>query len=167
MYKNKVKIGVIGAGIIGTSSALRLIESIPDIDITIIAEQWSPNTTGDGSAGLIYPYLMGKTSPQKISKWFRETIGFLDNHFWSSDGGKLGIGLLSMYVLFGENDSNERPEFADQLITYRDLTAKEIKLFPNKWKSGAFVTTYFAECTKLLPFMLQMYKSKVMIASKQ
>lgn len=167
MYRNKVKIGVIGAGIIGTSSALRLIESIPDIDITIIAEQWSPNTTGDGSAGFLYPYLKGKTPPQKISNWFRETIGYLDNYFRSSDGGKLGIGLLSTYVLFGENESNERPDFADQLITYRDLSPKEMKLFPNKWKSGAFLTTYFAECTKLLPFMLQIYKSKVMIASNQ
>jgi len=161
MSRTKLKVAVVGAGIIGTSSALLLIESIPDLDITIISEKWSPNTTGDGSGGLLYPYLLGKTPKQKIIKWFRETVEFLDNYCWSPDAGKLGIGLLPMFVLFGENESNERPEFADQLINYRDLSANEMRLFPSKWKSGAYVTTYFAECIKLLPFLLQKYRSKV------
>lgn len=163
MSKTKLKVGVIGAGIIGTSSALALIDSIPDIEITLISEKWSPNTTGDGSGGLIYPYLPGKTPNEKVKKWFNETVGFLHNYCWSSEAGKLGIGLLSMYVLFGENDSNERPDFANELITYRDLSPKEMQLFSNKWKSGAFVTTYFAECVKMLPFLYQKYRSKVVL----
>lgn len=50
--KKMVKIAIIGVGIIGLTSACRILELIPDASITIYAETFSPNTTSDVSAGL-------------------------------------------------------------------------------------------------------------------
>lgn len=61
------KIAIIGAGVIGTTTALRLFEEFGDsISIAIFSDQFSPNTTGDVSAGLWGPYLLGDTPKEKI-----------------------------------------------------------------------------------------------------
>jgi glycine/D-amino acid oxidase-like deaminating enzyme len=56
-------VAVIGAGVIGLSTAVLAQEKIPGLQVTIISEQFSPHTTGDGSAGLWMPYCL-KDTPQ-------------------------------------------------------------------------------------------------------
>lgn len=46
-----VKIAIVGAGIIGLTSACRILELIPNVSLTIFADSYSPNTTSDVSAG--------------------------------------------------------------------------------------------------------------------
>lgn len=62
------KIAVIGAGVNGLSSAVQIIEYFPlgEVQVTLISEKISPDTTGDVSAGLWGPYLIGTTSEEKI-----------------------------------------------------------------------------------------------------
>ncbi|CAG2103458.1 unnamed protein product, partial [Medioppia subpectinata] len=64
--------------------------------------EFTPNTTGDGSVGLIYPYLPGKTDPKRVRRWVRDTMSYLRDHWVSPNAGKLGIGLMSLYLLFDE-----------------------------------------------------------------
>ena len=59
-----IQIAVIGAGVIGLTSACRILESIPTANITVYAEKFSPNTTSDVSAGLWEPYCLDETSDQ-------------------------------------------------------------------------------------------------------
>ena len=47
------KVAVVGGGVIGLTTALRAIEQYPDLDITIFSEKLTPDTTADGSAGVI------------------------------------------------------------------------------------------------------------------
>ena len=63
-----MKIAVIGAGVVGLSSAVQIAEQYfkQDVQVTVISEAFSPNTTGDGSAGLWGPYYFGDTSAEKI-----------------------------------------------------------------------------------------------------
>jgi D-amino-acid oxidase len=63
-----LKIAVVGAGIIGLSSAVRIQEELglPNVHITLIAEKFSPETTSDGAAGIWGPYLLGDTPPQNV-----------------------------------------------------------------------------------------------------
>jgi glycine/D-amino acid oxidase-like deaminating enzyme len=56
-------VAVIGAGVIGLSTAVLAQERIPGLHVTIISENFSPHTTGDGSAGLWMPYYL-KDTPQ-------------------------------------------------------------------------------------------------------
>eukprot|EP00795_Rhopilema_esculentum_P015652 gene15652-6936_t len=65
-----VKIAVIGAGIIGLSSAHVLKTFDDHLDITLFAEKFSPNTTSDGAAGIFKVNEVDKgltnTSEEKI-----------------------------------------------------------------------------------------------------
>lgn len=52
------KVLVIGAGVCGLTSAVQIAEFYPnDVQVTLVSEKFSPDTTGDGSAGLWSPYL--------------------------------------------------------------------------------------------------------------
>ena len=57
----KTRICVIGGGVIGLPCALRLLEELKNVEVTVVAEELSPYTTGDGSAGWVRPYLLGGT----------------------------------------------------------------------------------------------------------
>lgn len=62
------KIAIIGGGVIGTSCAVHIAEQFDrqTIDVHIIAEDFTPDTTGDGSAGLWGPFLLDATPHEQI-----------------------------------------------------------------------------------------------------
>ncbi|CAH2087222.1 unnamed protein product [Euphydryas editha] len=91
-----IKVAVLGAGINGLSCAVKIKEKYPLIDVVVIANDFSPNTTGDGSGGLWNPYLCGSTPQQLLCKWGVETYEYLHN-LWLNDG--CDISLLPMYEL--------------------------------------------------------------------
>lgn len=103
------------------------------------------------------PYLPGDVPASVVTKWFDDTVSQLKDTFWSPDAKKAGVGLLSAYMIF-ETESYEPLFFADALVSYRQLTRKEMSMFPPNYKSGVFLTTYYAEGTKYLPFLLNRFK---------
>ncbi|XP_026679969.1 D-aspartate oxidase-like [Diaphorina citri] len=49
------KVAILGAGIIGLSTALELQRRFPNCDVTVIADKFNMDTTSDGAAGLFEP----------------------------------------------------------------------------------------------------------------
>lgn len=45
------RICVLGAGVVGLSSAVNIQSILPEADITLIADQFNQETTSDGAAG--------------------------------------------------------------------------------------------------------------------
>ena len=58
----KAKICVIGAGVIGLPTAMNILESLPNVEVTVTAEKFSPHTTSDGAAGYWMPHALSNTS---------------------------------------------------------------------------------------------------------
>lgn len=49
-------VSVVGAGVIGLSTALHLLERFPDtLDLTVVSDKFSPNTTSNKAGALIFP----------------------------------------------------------------------------------------------------------------
>lgn len=66
---------IIGAGVIGATCAVKLIENLgSNATITIVSDQFSPNTTGNVSAGLWGPFLLNDTPEEKIMYVFDHFI---------------------------------------------------------------------------------------------
>ena len=57
---------MVGAGVVGLSSAVSIIEAIPNVEVTIIADKFGQNTTSDKAGGLIFPYALGETPMERI-----------------------------------------------------------------------------------------------------
>lgn len=61
-------IAIVGAGVCGATVAYRLKEQFGNsVSITIFSEEFSPNTTGDVSAGLWSQYNLGDTPVERGS----------------------------------------------------------------------------------------------------
>ena len=62
-----MKVVIVGGGIIGLSTGLYLLRHpLPDLklDVTIVTEKLTPDTTADGAAGIWGPYLLKGTKEE-------------------------------------------------------------------------------------------------------
>lgn len=62
-----MRVAIVGAGVIGVTSAFAVKNAFPNYDVKIFADVFSPDTTGDGSAGLWGPVYLGDTPIDKIT----------------------------------------------------------------------------------------------------
>lgn len=52
--KQGVRVAVVGAGVVGLSTAVCVAEALPLCSVTLLADRFSPDTTSDGAAGILY-----------------------------------------------------------------------------------------------------------------
>ncbi|VDI75319.1 Hypothetical predicted protein [Mytilus galloprovincialis] len=150
---SKQRVCVVGAGIIGLSSAVRIQESIPGIDITIIADKFSPNTCSDGSGGFWEPFLLPEESLAQSNKWCQDTWDYLMSLVKSPTAAALGVHTVSGYNFTGVNIPKD-PPWKDQVLGYRRLSVEEIKLHPDN-RDGVFYTTMMINVKKYLPWLMR------------
>lgn len=66
------KVAVVGAGVIGLSTALCIAETCPSCSVTVLSDQFSPNTTSDVAAGMLIPHTYpGACNPAWCGPWHR------------------------------------------------------------------------------------------------
>jgi D-amino-acid oxidase len=86
---------VVGAGVSGLSSAIRLLEN--DWEVTIWSSEFSPNTTSDVAAALWYPFLSAPVG--KTNVWGSETYNVLKV---ISRFPQTGVSMTQTYEYFRE-----------------------------------------------------------------
>jgi glycine/D-amino acid oxidase-like deaminating enzyme len=140
---NNKKIAIMGAGIIGLSSAYRLVElweqhsSLNEsnhLNIDIISEHFLKDTTSDGAGGLFRPddrFIPG-VPKDLVRKWGMESFKYFNRLIFSKDGGQAGVFQVSGYQLF--DDDRKDPSYKDYIYQFRHLTQDELNLFPRKFK---------------------------------
>ncbi|KAK0410557.1 hypothetical protein QR680_005193 [Steinernema hermaphroditum] len=134
---------VIGAGINGLGTARELQRRFgSQVNVTIVTEKTSPDTTSDVAAGLWMPYLINDERPELLQKWGEQTFEHMAK--MEREPGS-GAFLCSGYEFYDE------PKTVAAISTYRcfrNLTRKEIDdLGFGEFKYGNFRTTYFLEPT--------------------
>ncbi|KAJ0175306.1 hypothetical protein K1T71_009447 [Dendrolimus kikuchii] len=154
-----VRVAIIGAGINGLSCALRIKKKYSNFEVVVISDKFSPDTTGDGSGGLWYPYLVGSTPEQKIAKWGCETYRFL-HQLWLEGGHD--VCLMPVYVLSG-SQTGPRPIWADNVFGYKELEEEELKylsqLYSASYVSGHKLTTFVSTAPSLLSYLQKSFVS--------
>jgi glycine/D-amino acid oxidase-like deaminating enzyme len=158
MAMYNTQIAVIGAGTIGVSTAFNIIDTIPNVQVTLLSDQFSPNTTSDVAAGLWRPHRVEDTPQQSLIRWGQDTWDHLIKLVMSDLSKETGTFLTSGRELFlGLEDD---PFWKDTVLGYRSLTDAELKLYPDRYKSGYFYTTIIADQTKYIPWLTGMFKVK-------
>ncbi|XP_013869811.1 D-amino-acid oxidase [Austrofundulus limnaeus] len=155
-----MRVAVIGAGVIGLSTAQSIYEQfhskVHPLTIEVYADSFTPLTTSDGAAGLWQPYLYDKGNVQE-TKWNKETFDYLLKCLSSPESMKMGIFLQSGYNLC--TDPLPEPSFKDIVLGFRQLTEREIKMFPG-YKHGWFNTALMVEGKTYLPWLMDWLKDK-------
>lgn len=149
-----MRVAVIGAGVIGLSTAQCIYEQFHNhvcpLDIEVYADRFTPLTTSDGAAGFWQPYLYDKGNHQE-TKWNRETFDYLLGILRSPDAIKMGIFLQSGYNLC--NETAPDPSFKDTVLGFRQLTERELEMFPG-YSYGWFNTALMVEGKSYLPWLM-------------
>eukprot|EP00095_Tigriopus_kingsejongensis_P004224 maker-scaffold74_size411160-snap-gene-3.15 protein:Tk04224 transcript:maker-scaffold74_size411160-snap-gene-3.15-mRNA-1 annotation:"d-aspartate oxidase-like" len=152
-----MKIAIVGGGIIGLSTGLCLKQNSSH-DVTIITDKTTPHTTGDGAAGIWGPYLLDETPLEAQHRWAKETHDLIEKYWNSSEGGLMGISLVSSTRL---NLEEFPPIWHDIVYGFRKMDPKEtqdIGRIQGKHKHGYEFVTYTIEPISLLPYFLREFK---------
>ncbi|CAG5059088.1 unnamed protein product [Parnassius apollo] len=154
-----IKIAVLGAGVNGITCALKIKDKYPNFDVTIFSEKFTPDTTGDGSGGLWYPYLCGNTTQEQLTKWGGETYAFLHDLWYQ--GGK-HISVMPMYELYRQKKELQRPLWADLVFGYRELDKTQLdylsRMHSINYAAGRTFTTFIIQAPKLIEYLYIRYK---------
>ena len=151
----KVRIAVVGAGIVGLSSAVSIKETFPDVHVTVLAEHISPGTTSDMAGALIHPTSPGSNRQQK---WFKDTYEHFKRVSCSADASESGVLLAFGYAL----DSLPRPWFyQDTVLGLRVVPEAERRMMrlPNL-KTWLFYATFVVNCRQYLPWLMRQFTDK-------
>ncbi|XP_028270553.1 D-amino-acid oxidase-like [Parambassis ranga] len=155
-----MRVAVIGAGVIGLSTAQSIYEQyhsvVSPLTIEVYADCFTPLTTSDGAAGFWQPYLYDKGNIQE-TKWNKETFDYLFSWLSSPECVKMGIFLQSGYNLCTEPAPD--PSFKDIVLGFRRLTERELQMFPG-YNYGWFNTALMVEGKSYLPWLMDWLQTR-------
>ena len=102
-----MKIKIIGAGIIGLTTAIHLAES--GHEITLISEYFSPHTTSNKAAAIWFPF---KADPkEKVVEWSKQTFKILAD---LAQEKSAGVELVDL-IVFTDKFAYEKEWWEDAL----------------------------------------------------
>lgn len=158
----RARVAIVGAGVSGLSTAYCILTTMKecDVEVTIIAEKFSPGITSDYAAAIVIPLSILGTkdfdpdsdNKAKISEWFLSTQRHLMQVFASPETGEAGVSLVPGYVLFALPEPE--PSHKEGFVGFSTVSQTELKELglppcPTAWKMSAFVV----ECSKYLPWL--------------
>lgn len=148
------RINIIGAGIIGLTTACTILKEYANnenLQLTIISECFSPNTTGDVSAGFWEPYGFENVD-ERILRWAAYSYKIFFQEFFSSKAAPAGLIKLPAYVVQSDEKEFIKPPYSELVRHYRTLDKNEIELFAHLKPTNGFVySSIVAEPSKYLP----------------
>jgi len=108
--KSAVEVTVVGAGVIGLTTAVRLLEA--GLQVVIVTQKRNPDTTSNVAAGLWYPY---KAGGDRVAKWALDTLEAYRTLECVPDSGVRFVECKSFAPL-----DEPRPFWADAGVGYSD-----------------------------------------------
>lgn len=152
-----MRVAVLGAGVVGVHSALELQRQLGgSADVTLLADKFNQETTGDGAAGFFFPstYFMGP-SLDVTRQWIRDSFDWYSDVCWSAEGRAAGVAELSGYFFSNEARGRVWNHLMQGVCPeYRDATDDELQLLPGGARFGSFARTLLVECRYFLPWAL-------------
>nr|XP_023694945.1 D-aspartate oxidase isoform X2 [Paramormyrops kingsleyae] len=148
----KVGVAVVGAGVVGLSTAVCITEAIPHSDVTVLADRFTPNTTSDVAAGVLFADEFPDIPLEQQRRWFKRTFDHLLAIADSPEASLAGVFLCSGFQVFREVPDDGKPFWSDYVLGFRTMTDEELKRFP-QYKFGQVFTTLKCECTVYLPWL--------------
>lgn len=155
-----VRVAVVGAGVVGLTTATLIQEALPGASVTVIADKFGQETTSDGAAGIFRPGLQFRGDDEKLTrKWLADSYAYYKKLLEVKGTAETGVKKLSGYHF-----SNDYPNIVwnallkPLLEEYRPCTEEELRA--HGFKYGTFSTTLLTECRSYLPYLTRMFTER-------
>ncbi|KAJ8973754.1 hypothetical protein NQ317_018342 [Molorchus minor] len=154
---DNLKIAVIGAGVVGLTTAVELQKHFRNAYINVVANRFEKDTTSFVAAGLFRPGTSFSGPTQDITrKWINNAYNYWTDIEKTAEAAKAGVTYVSGYLYSSEYPSIVRNHYIEKLVPiYRPATEEELTLCPGNWKYGSFFTTILTQCSLYLPWVAQ------------
>lgn len=159
------KICIVGAGTVGLSMALKVLEEVQDsVEITIVADTFLNQTTSFGSGGLWEPYQILGTPDELVNKWGEIAFKhFMELHV-SPHAAEAGIQLMQAYSLYTAEESMtlEPPSWKDIALDFKQLGNKELRqmMLPERFVTAFSFSTLVVTQKYYMSFLMKTLESR-------
>ncbi|KAK0132714.1 D-aspartate oxidase [Merluccius polli] len=114
----RVELVVVGAGVIGLSTAVVLAEALPLCRVTVVADQFSPDTTSDGAAGILLIAQFPDIPVERQTRWFKDSFDHLLAIAQSDQAPDAGVMLTSGCQIFREVPAQKVPFWSELVLGF-------------------------------------------------
>ncbi|XP_028981574.1 D-aspartate oxidase isoform X1 [Esox lucius] len=153
----RVKVVVVGAGVVGSSTAVCIAETLTNCSVTLMGDRFTPDTTSDIAAGILICAPFPDIPLERQQKWFKDTIDHLLTIAQSEEASDAGVLLSSGWQLHKSVPVDKKPFWSEFVLGFRTMTDQELKRFPNH-KFGQAFTTVKCECSNYLPWLEKRFR---------
>lgn len=156
------KIAIIGAGVVGFTTANILQDEIRGANITLIADKFKTETTSSVAAGIFRPGLTFRGPTKEITKkWVNDSWHYWQDILTTSDASLAGVMSLSSYIFSNDNPGITKNHLIEDLVpVYRAVNEEELKICEGDWKYGAYYSTILTDANIYLPYIENKFTSK-------
>uniref|UniRef100_A0A669DAB9 D-aspartate oxidase n=1 Tax=Oreochromis niloticus TaxID=8128 RepID=A0A669DAB9_ORENI len=141
-----VRVVIVGAGVIGFSTAVCISEALPFCSVTLMADKFSPDTTSDGAAGILFLHHIMQYD--KVNILHGKICNDSFDHLLAIAQSQCQLILVPAV---------ETPFWSEFVIGFRPMTDVELKRFPDH-KFGQAFTTLKCECSTYLPWLEKRFR---------
>lgn len=150
---------VIGAGVVGLSTAINIQRLVPSCSVTIVAEDVIDGTASVGAGAIFRPtaeYLPG-VDIQKARQWIRDGWEHFSSLALSESSGPAGIAITPSFML--SRTEIKDPLYKDVVFTFHQLSGDEMKKmgFDKHFSYGYLVTTIVITTKLYLAWLLKRF----------
>ncbi|KAJ3613870.1 hypothetical protein NHX12_020114 [Muraenolepis orangiensis] len=153
----RVRVVVVGAGVIGFSTAVCVAEALPTCAVTLVADRFSPDTTSDVAAGILFATQFPDIPVERQTRWFKDSFDHLLAIAQSDQAPDAGVLLTSGCQIFREVPTQKVPFWSELVFGFRFLTERELRRFPEHCFGQAF-TTLKCESSSYLPWLEKRFR---------
>ena len=154
------RVVVVGAGIMGLQTANLLIQSGYKPHVTLLAEEFSPNTTTELSAGIAWPAVAGRisSSDSRQQEWTTTTLQYLFSLLSSPIAGMIKISLIPVYEMF--DGKREDPWWKDVVLGFRRVGVSELEVLHYPTDKGCWsFNTVVMSCQLFLSWQMEQFQA--------
>lgn len=155
MHGSKAEICVLGAGAVGLSTALNIQETIPSVNVTIIADKFLDKTLSFGAGGFFRPEINIGKDRSTIEQWARDSYEHY-SHLAKFEPIS-GNSFVSGYQLSAYSAESMKNVLIEAIVPtkVKKLDSEELKQFPDHFKYGIFWTSIITDPRHYLPYLQQ------------
>lgn len=161
MTDHPPQICVLGAGVVGLSTAICLQEEFPKLDISLIANKFNEDTLSTGAGGIFRPDMSIVPTEDLGWKWYSDSFKYYTeqvNLVSSCDAGFQRVS--GSHISSIGKECVENIFMKEMAPDYRELTEEELEYFSPEFKAGVSYTTIVIDCKNYLPWMKKRFEDQ-------
>ena len=145
-----MRVVVVGAGVIGLSTALHLTERFTgELEITLVSDKFPPQTTSDKAGAILTPLTITKQD-ERLIRWMRGTFQKFHSIYKSEDNARAEITLQNGYLFLDEALSPD-PWWKNEVFGFRHVDLDSVEA------SSLYVSP---RCVDIVSFSTYIVESK-------